>query len=74
MRTRPHIEGKMPGVDEKGKPSPIKPGETMEAAAKRLGIQTAEQAQKDLENQAWEEAELRARRQAAEDEAKKLAN
>ncbi|OGH59486.1 MAG: hypothetical protein A2725_01535 [Candidatus Magasanikbacteria bacterium RIFCSPHIGHO2_01_FULL_33_34] len=58
---RPHIEGKLPGVNEGGNPPPIKPGETIEDAAKRLGIKT----KTDLEQEEWEKVEHEARRQLA---------
>lgn len=67
---RPRIEGKIPGINEGGSPPPVKPGETMADAAKRLGIQTADQAQKDLENEEWEKAEWEAKKRAAEEKKK----
>ena len=62
---RPRIEGKVPGVSEGGSPAPIKPNESMEEAAERLGIQTAEQAKAKLEEKSWEDKEWEAKIKAA---------
>ena len=58
---RPRIEGKIPGVNEGGSPPPLKPNESVEATAERLGIQTAKQAKKILEEKSWEDKEWEAK-------------